>query len=85
MYKIILEPEYWNQNTGTRIKSPRKKYQNGRTLFPDSFYYKDFFPQGFFRAKILDFMGVIVNQTCGELLETTCPFHGDLNLIPGGF
>ena len=38
LYEIILEPE--------------KKSKNGRTLFPETFYFKNFFPQAFFSAKI---------------------------------
>ena len=32
------------------------KSRNGRTLFSETFHFKDFFPQDFFSAKISDFI-----------------------------
>ena len=35
---------------------PEQKSQIGGTLFSETFYFKDFFPQDFYSAKILDFI-----------------------------
>ena len=51
LYEIILEPE----------KSPRKqKSQNGRTLFPETFYFKDFFHRTFLVPKF----STLFQKTC---------------------
>ena len=46
LYKIIMEPEKKSQKIKSRI---------GRTLFPETFLKKDFFPQDFFSVKFQDF------------------------------
>ena len=39
-----------NKNFGKKV--PFSKSQDVRTLFPETFYFKNFFPQDFFSAKI---------------------------------
>ena len=44
------------QNRKPEKKSQKIESQSGRPLFPKTFYFKDFFPQDFFNAKIQDFI-----------------------------